>query len=141
MTQPAEHWVSCRAEQWPSRAEQERPNHGESDDGVFFFYGSRNRGMATGILPLCFKSKFPWPYRGSYFVKKKNTVIRFAVVWSFSWCVCHCLFLIGIIVMVDSPRFPQSSGIDPNNALLPLNFSERQEFCERRVGWRTRAHV
>ena len=45
--------------------------------------------------------------------KKKNTVIRFAVVWSFWWCFCHCLFLIGNFFMVDSPRFPKSSGIDP----------------------------
>ena len=35
---------------------EERPNHGESNDGVFcfcFFFvlRSRNRGMATGILP------------------------------------------------------------------------------------------
>ena len=25
--------------------------------------------------------------------KTKNTVIRFAVVWSFLWCFCQCLFL------------------------------------------------
>ena len=63
--------------------------------------------------------KFPWPYRGSYFVKRnKNTVIRFTVVWSFLWCFCHYLFLIGKFVMVDSPRFPKSSGIDPTKALI-----------------------
>ena len=50
--------------------------------------------MATGILPLCFKSKFP------------------------SWCFCHCLFLIGNFFMVDSPRFPKSSGIDAKEALI-----------------------
>ena len=58
-------------------------------------------------------------YRGSYFVKKTNTVIRFAVLWSFLlvWCFCHCLFLIGNLVMVESPRFPKSSGIDPKKGL------------------------
>ena len=63
--------------------------------------------------------KFPWPYRGSYSVKKnKNSAIRFAVVRSFLWCFCHCLFLIGNFVMVGSTRFPKSSGIDPKKALV-----------------------
>ena len=32
------------------------------------------------------------------------------------------LFLIGNFVMVDSPRFPKSSGIDPKKALKKLAF-------------------
>ena len=42
------------------------------------FLRSRNRGMTTGIFTtrVCFWTKlvkFPWPYRGSYFVRKKKT--------------------------------------------------------------------
>ena len=50
--------------------------------------------------------------------KKKKNVSRFAMLWSFFWCFCHCLFLIGNFVMVDSPRFPKSLGIDPKKALI-----------------------
>ena len=49
--------------------------------------------------------------------KQKNAVIRFAVAWSFLRCFCHRLFLIGNFVLVDSPRFPKSSGMDPKKAL------------------------
>ena len=52
-----------------------------------------------------------------FLLRKKKNVIRFAVVWSFWMGFCHCLFLIGNFVMVDSPRFPKSSGIDSKKAL------------------------
>ena len=32
----------------------------------------------------------------------------------------HCLLLIGNFGMVDSPRFPKSSGIDPKKALVVM---------------------
>ena len=32
-----------------------------------------------------------------------------------------CLFIIGNFVMVDSPRFPKSSGIDPKKALIKMD--------------------
>ena len=94
---------------------------------VFLFLRSRNRGMATGNLPLCFKKqtsvvKFPWPFRGSCLVKKNTHTHTPSLDSSWFgrclWCFCHCLFLIGNFAMVDSPRFPKSSGIDPKKALL-----------------------
>ena len=62
--------------------------------------------------------KFPWPYRGSYFVKKKHRhSIRRGLVFLM---VLLPLFILhfGNFVLVDSPRFPKSSGIDPKKALL-----------------------
>ena len=86
-----------------------------------FFLRIRNRGMATGILPreLAFETK------PRFLLRKKIhiTVIRFTVVWSFLWSFCHCLFLIGNFVMVDSPWFPKSSGIDPKKTLEFCGFS------------------
>ena len=93
---------------------------------LFFFLRNRNRGMGTGILPREFSFetkwlKWPWLYHGSYFVKvNKITVIRFAVVRSLILGFCHCLFDIRNFVMVDSPRFPKSSAIDPEKALQIL---------------------
>ena len=49
-----------------------------------------------------------------------NTVIRFAVAWYFILCFCHCLFLIGNFVRVDSPRFPRSSGIDGSEKTIDI---------------------
>ena len=51
---------------------------------------------------------------------KQNNVIRFAVVWSYLCFFWHCLVLIVNFVMVDSPRFPKSSGIDPKKAALKI---------------------
>ena len=53
--------------------------------------------------------------------RRRNLIGRGLVLW----CLCHCLFLIGNVVMVDSPRFPKSSGIDPKTALefFPTAFS------------------
>ena len=77
-----------------------------------FFLRSRNRGMATGIYQgnLRFKQSGKIPVPIPRFVKK-NTFIWFAVVWAFLWCFCHCFFLVGNFVMVDSPLFPKSPGI------------------------------
>ena len=64
--------------------------------------------------------------------RKKKIVIRFSVVWFFLWCFCHCLFLIGNFVMIDSPRFPKSSGIDPKKA-LPVSSVEKAPASHIRI--------
>ena len=88
--------------------------------------------MATGILPrelyhLVSKAnsrgKIPVAIARFLLPKNKNAVIRFAVVWPSLWHFWHCLFLtFGNFVMVDSPRFPESSGIDPKKALKIVTF-------------------
>ena len=55
------------------------------------FYHFVTTANSRGKIPVV---KFPWRYHGSYSVKKNNTVIRFAVVWSVLWWFCRCLFLI-----------------------------------------------
>ena len=85
--------------------------------------------MATGILPreFAFKNKvvkLPWSYRGSYF--EINTPSFYSPWFRLSYGdFCHLLFLIGNFVMVDSPRFPKSSGIDPKKALPKTHFIPR----------------
>lgn len=67
--------------------------------------------MATGPRMLVFE--FPWQYRGSYFVKLNKTP-PFDSPW-FSLAIVYSSF--GTFVVVDSPRFPPSSGIVPNEVL------------------------
>ena len=76
------------------------------------------REFHHGNLLLKQSGKIPVAYRGSYFVEKKKRrhLIR-----------CDLVFLIvllpsfihhfGHFVLVDSPRFPKASGIDPEKAL------------------------
>ena len=75
-----------------------------------------------------FRGKIPVAIPRFLLLKNKNTVIRFAVVLSFLWCFIHSLFLIGNFVMVDSQRFPESSGIDPKKALV-INSKAKSETC------------
>ena len=85
-----------------------------------FFYQ-----LGTAEWPRNKAVKLPWPYSGSYFVKKKHRrSIRRGLV--FLMVLCHCLFPIGNFVMVDSPRFPKSSGIGPKKALTKT--TSRREF-------------
>ena len=63
--------------------------------------------------------------------KKTNTVVPSAVVWSSLWCFRHRLLLIGNFVVVDSPRFPKSSGIDPKKALIISSLCWRRKFDDR----------
>ena len=88
-----------------AKAPQERPNHGESKDGVrLLFLRSRNRGMATGVLPRefagyesCTKPISTNPgsmeageyglTRGTCFVARRLEVVAVAgLLWT-SWCV------------------------------------------------------
>ena len=85
--------------------------------------------MATGILPR----EFAFKQRGQipvaivrFLLRKKKThthththrrSIHRGVVLG---CFCHCLFLIGNLVMVESPRYPKSSGIDSMKALKKM---------------------
>ena len=119
-----------RNKQWQKHRKKDQTTANQMTVYVCFF-----NEVGTAVWPrefyhgnflLCFKSKFSKANsRGKIPVviprfllrKKKNTVNRFAVVWSLVWCFCYCLFLIGNFVMVDSPRFPKSSGIDPKKAL------------------------
>ena len=52
--------------------------------------------------------------------KHRHSIRRGLVLW----CFCHCLFLIGNLVMVDSPRFPKSSAINPKKALIFSRFQK-----------------
>ena len=75
--------------------------------------------MATGNLLLKQSGKIPVAiprFLPSKQKKKHGYSIRRGLV--FLWCFCHFLFLNGNFVMVDSPRFPKSSGIDPKKALV-----------------------
>ena len=82
----------------------------------------------------CFRNKvvkIPWPYRGSYFVQKENTVIRFAVVWYFLWRFCHCCSLVTLLWLIhrDSRNL---RGIDLKKALFFFSWfqrgTDREEF-------------
>lgn len=42
------------------KAPNERAKQGESNDGFDLFLRSGNSGMSTGIVPLCFKTTFPF---------------------------------------------------------------------------------
>ena len=99
---------------------------------VFFLTKQEPRnGHGNFTTEVCFlkqSGKFPVAIPRFLLLKNKNTVIRFAVVLSFLWCFIHSLFLIGNFVMVDSQRFPESSGIDPKKALV-INSKAKSETC------------
>ena len=120
--------LSMRNKQWQKHHEKDQTTANRT---TVIFFLSRNRGMATGILPREFLLKQLGILRlkqsgkitvaiPRLLLRKKKIAIRFAVVWSFFWCFCYCLFLIGNFVIVDSPRFPKYSGIDPKKAPLKI---------------------
>ena len=112
--------LPMRKKQWQKHHKKDQTMANRT---VFFFYE-----VGTAVWPREFyhgnlkqSGKIPVTIPRFLLLKKKNTVIRFAVVWSFL-CFCHCIFLIGNFVMVDSPRFTKSSAIDPKKALFFLGY-------------------
>ena len=86
---------------------------------VFFFYEVQvgtavwSREFYRGKIPVAIPRFLP---------RKQKKTPSFDSPWFglSLWRFCHCLFLIGNFVMVDSPRFPKSSGIDPEKALKKM---------------------
>ena len=77
--------------------------------------------MATGILPPCSRGKIPVAILRFLLRKKKrhrHSIRRGLVFFYGAFALVY--FLIGNFFMVDSPRFPNSSGIDPKKALLTV---------------------
>ena len=58
------------------------------------FYGFVSKAISRGKIPVAIPRFL--------LRKKKNTVLRYAVIWYPLWCFCHCLFLVGNFVMAGS---------------------------------------
>ena len=105
--------LPMRSKQWQSTVSKTKPRRIEWRCFFLFFYEVGAREFYHFVSKAKSRGKIRVAIPRFLLRNIKNAGIRFAVVWSFLWCFCHCLFLIDNFIMVDSPRFPISSGIDP----------------------------
>ena len=115
--------LPMRNKQWQKHRKKDQTTANRMTVCFLFFHEVRTavwpREFYHGNLLLKQSGKIPVAIPRFLLIKTHtHTFIRFAVVSSFLWCFCHCLFLIGNFAMVDSPRFPKSSGIDSKKALF-----------------------